>query len=82
MKIYYDNSGAISFYHDTGTSLCFKHINVKYLFIEEQIALSYISIEYIPIELMLANLLAKALTPKVLREHVTHMGLLESSFIC
>lgn len=34
LKIYCDNSGAISFSHDTGTSLRFKHINVKYLFIK------------------------------------------------
>ena len=55
---------------------------VKYLFVREKIALSYVSVEYIPTELMLADPLTKALAPKVFREHVTHMGLLESTYIC
>ncbi|KAH9697754.1 Integrase catalytic domain-containing protein [Citrus sinensis] len=82
LKIYCDNSSAISFYYNTGSSSRSKHIDVKYLFVREKIALSYVSIEYIPTELMLADPLTKALAPKVFRVHVTHMGLLESTYIC
>ncbi|KAH9669477.1 Integrase catalytic domain-containing protein [Citrus sinensis] len=81
LKIYCDNSMAISFSHNTGSSSRSKHIDIKYLFVREKIALSYVSVEYIPTELMLADPLTKALAPKVFREHVTHMGLLESTYI-
>ena len=73
---------AISFSHNTGSSSRSKHINVKYLFVREKIARSYVSVEYIPTELMLADPLTKALAPNVFREHVTHMGLFESTYIC
>lgn len=52
------------------------------MFVREKIALSCVSVEYIPTELMLADPLTKALAPKVFREHVTHMGLFESTYIC
>ena len=43
--------------------------------------MSYVLVEYIPTKLMLAYPLTKALAPKLFREHVTHMGLLESTYI-
>ncbi|KAH9737203.1 Integrase catalytic domain-containing protein [Citrus sinensis] len=82
LKIYCDNSAAVSFSHNTGSSSRSKHIDIKYLFVREKIALSCVSVEYIPTELMLADPLTKALAPKVFREHVTHMGLFESTYIC
>ncbi|KAH9735468.1 Integrase catalytic domain-containing protein [Citrus sinensis] len=82
LKIYCDNSAAVSFSHNTGSSSRSKHIDIKYLFVREKIALSCVSVEYILTELMLADPLTKALAPKVFREHVTHMGLLESTYIC
>ena len=41
LKIYCDNSVAISFSHNTRSSSRSKHIDVKYLFVREKIALSY-----------------------------------------
>ncbi|KAH9714963.1 Integrase catalytic domain-containing protein [Citrus sinensis] len=81
LKIYCDNSAAVSFSHNTGSSSRSKHIDIKYLFVREKIALSCVSVEYIPTELMLADPLTKALAPKVFREHVTHMGLFQSTYI-
>ena len=82
LKIYCDNSAAVSFSHNTGSSSHSKHIDIKYLFVREKIALSCVSVEYILTELMLADPLTKVLAPKVFKEHVTHMGLFESTYIC
>ena len=82
LKIYCDNSVVVSFSYNTGNSSRSKHIGVKYLFVREKIALSYVSVEYIPTKLILVDPLTKVLAPKLFREHVTHMGLFESTFIC
>ena len=48
LKVHCDNSIAVSFSHNTGSSSRSKHINVKYLFVREKITLSYVSVKYIP----------------------------------
>lgn len=44
LKIYYDIYVTISLSHNIRRSSCSKHIDIKYLFIEEKIARSYVSV--------------------------------------
>jgi hypothetical protein len=66
LMIFCDKSAAISFSRNTGSSSRSKHIVIKYLFVREKVAESYICVVH---------------TPRVFQKHVTHMGLLESSIL-
>jgi hypothetical protein len=79
LKIFCDNSAAVSFSRNTGNSSRSKHIDIKYLFVKEKVTESHICVVHTPTEHMLANPLTKGFSPRVFQEHVTHMGLLESS---
>ena len=47
-----------------------KHINIKYLVIEEYVKEKIMVIEHINIELMIANPLTKDMTPSKFKDHV------------
>lgn len=81
LKLFCDNSAAVSLSRNTWSSSRSKHIDIKYLFVREKIMASYINVEHISTEQMLADPLTKGLTPKVFQEHVAHMGLIESSVV-
>lgn len=81
LKIYCNNSAAVSLSRNVRSTTRSKHIDIKYFFVREKVAESYICIEYISTEHMLADPLTKGLAPKVFQGHVTHMGLLESYVI-
>ena len=51
-----------------------KHINIKYLAIEEYVKEKIMVIEHISIELMIANPLTKDMTPSKFKDHVNWMG--------
>lgn len=78
LKIFCNNSAAVSFSRNTGSSLRFEHIDIKYLFVREKVVVSHVCVVYAPTEHMLADPLTKGLSPRVFQEHVTHMSLLES----
>ena len=81
LKIFCDNSAAVSFSRNTRSSSRSKHIDIKYLFVREKVAESHICVVHIPTKHMLADPLTKGLTPIVFQGHVTHMRLLESSVL-
>jgi hypothetical protein len=65
LKIFCDNPVAVSFSHNTGSSLRSKHIDIKYLFVREKIVDSHICVVHTPIEHMLADHLTKGLSLRV-----------------
>jgi hypothetical protein len=81
LKIFCDNSAAVSFSRNTGSSSRSEHIDIKYFFVREKVVVSHICVMHTPTEHMLADLLTKGLSPRVFQEHVTHIGLLESSVL-
>ena len=81
LKIFCDNSAAVAFSRNTRSSSRSKHIDIKFLFVREKIVESCICIEHVSTEHMLADPLTKGLAPKLFQEHVTHLGLLESSVV-
>jgi hypothetical protein len=66
LKIFCDNSAAVSFSQNTGSSLRSEHIDIKYLFVREKVVESHICVVHTPTEHMLADLLTKGLSPIVL----------------
>ena len=76
LKLFYDNSVAVSFSRNTRNTSHSKHIDVKFFFVKEKVAESLISIEHTPTISMLENPLTKGLPICVFQEHVTLMGLL------
>ena len=61
LKLYCDNSAAISFSKNTTSSSCSKYIDIKFYFIKEKVAKGLITIEYMPTGSMLADPLTKDL---------------------
>ena len=76
LKLFYDNSAAISFSRNARSTTRSKHIDVKFLFIKEKVAESLISVEHTLTTSILANPLAKGLPICVFQEHITRIRLL------
>ena len=76
LKLFCDNSAVVSFSRNTRSTSGSKHIDVKFFFLKEKVAESFISVEYTPTASMLADPLTKGLPICVFQEHVTCMGLL------
>ncbi|KAI5640970.1 hypothetical protein M9H77_00390 [Catharanthus roseus] len=66
IKLFCNNKAAIYYSN--------KYIDLKFLVVKERVQNGIISVELIGSGFMLADMLTKALTPKVLTEHTTHMG--------
>ena len=75
LKIYYDNSVADSFSNDSKMSNANKHIDIKYLVMNERISSHQVSIDFIDTACMIADLLTKSLIPKIFKEHVKVMDI-------
>ena len=76
LKLFCNNSIAISFSRNTSNTFSSKRIDAKFYFVEEIGAKSLISVEHTPITSMLTDPLTKGLHICVFQEHVTRMGLL------
>ena len=76
LKLFCDNSAAVSLSKNTRSTSRSKHIDVKFLFVKKKVAESIILVENTSMTSMLENLLTKGLPICVFQEHVTHMGLL------
>ena len=76
LKLYCDNSAAVSFSKNARSTSRSKHIDIKYYFVKEKVAEALIAIEYTPTTSMLADPLTKGLPICVFAKHVTRMGLL------
>ena len=80
LKLYCDNSVAISFSQNTRSTSRSKHIDIKFYFVKEKVAESLITIEHTPTSSMLADPLTKDLPICVFQEHVSRMRLLGAEF--
>ena len=78
LKLFCDNSIAVSFSRNTRSISRSKHIDVKFFFLKKKVAESLISIEHTPTTSMLVDPLTKGLPICVFQERVTLMGLLEA----
>ena len=73
MKLFCDNSAAVSFSMSTSRS---KHNDVKLFFVKEKFLEFLILVDHTPMTSMLAVPLTRGLPICVFQEHVTCMGLL------
>ena len=78
LKLYCDNNLAVCYAHNNKSSGAVKHIDIKYIVVEDKVQDHDISLEHISIEKMLADQFTKGLPPNVFSEHVASMGLRES----
>ncbi|GKA84968.1 putative RNA-directed DNA polymerase [Tanacetum coccineum] len=74
LKIYCDNSAAVSFSNSNSSTGAGLYLDTKYLFVRERVEEQRISIEHIRTHEMLADPLTKGLPPKVFQGHVAKMG--------
>ncbi|GJV17704.1 putative RNA-directed DNA polymerase [Tanacetum coccineum] len=72
LKIYCDNSAAVSFSNSNSSTGAGLYLDTKYLFVRERV--ERICIEHIRTYEMLADPLTKGLTPKVFQGHVAKIG--------
>ena len=75
LKLYCDNSVAVSFSNNNSSSGAGLYLDTKYLFIRERVEENKLCVEYISTKNMLADPMTKGLPPKVFEEHVSKMGL-------
>ena len=69
MKAFVDNDGAISLANNPLSSARTKHIVVRFHFIQELTRSKTISVEYVPTKEQRADILTKALTGAIFKEH-------------
>ena len=69
IKVFVDNDGAISLANNPLRSARAKHIDVRFHFIRELTRSKTISIEYVPTKEQRADILTKALTGAIFKEH-------------
>ncbi|GJS64544.1 hypothetical protein Tco_0679108 [Tanacetum coccineum] len=74
LKIYCDNSAAVSFSNSNSSTGAGLYLDTKYLFVRERVEEQRISIEHIRTHEMLADPLTKGLPPKIFQGHVAQMG--------
>ena len=76
--IYCDKNEAMFYSKNNKISTGSKHMEIKYLTVNNLVKKLDIVIEHIRIEFMLADPLTKGLKPIVFKEHVVNMGVIES----
>ncbi|KAK9080260.1 hypothetical protein SSX86_001936 [Deinandra increscens subsp. villosa] len=74
LKIYCDNSAAVSFSNSNSSSGAGLYLDTKFLFVRERVEENNLCIEYISTHNMLADPMTKGLPPKIFQELVTKMG--------
>ncbi|KAJ9561683.1 hypothetical protein OSB04_006843 [Centaurea solstitialis] len=75
LKIYCDNSAAVSFSNNNSSSGAGLYLDTKYLFVRERVEENDICIEHISTTNMLADPMTKGLPPKVFQQHVVNMAI-------
>ena len=76
LKLFCNNSAVVFFSKNTRSTSHSKHIDVKFFFVKEKVAESFISIEHMLTTSILTDPLTKGLPICVFQEHITCMGLL------
>ena len=75
IKLHCDNVAAVFFSKNNKSGSHSKHIDIKYLVIQENVRENKIIIEHISTLLMVADPMTKELPPKLYRSHVERIGL-------
>ncbi|XP_057958549.1 secreted RxLR effector protein 161-like [Malania oleifera] len=78
LKIYCDNSAAVSFSKNDKYSKGAKYMEFKYFVVKEDVQKQEVLIEHISTNCMIADPLTKGLSPKTFIGHVEKMGIIES----
>jgi hypothetical protein len=78
LTIYNDNSATVCFSKNNKRSFGSKYMHIKYLVVREKILELQTSIIHIAKEEITVDPLTKGLPPKIFKEHVTHIRLVES----
>ncbi|KAH9678593.1 hypothetical protein KPL71_025781 [Citrus sinensis] len=76
LKIFCDNKSAVLYSNNNRSSTKSKHIDIKFLVVNERVQSGQISIEHIGTNSMIADPLTKGLPPKVFHEHTARMGVI------
>ena len=76
LKLFCDNSVALSFSRNTRSTSHSNHIDVIFFFVKDKVVESLISVEHTPTTSMLVDPLTKGLSICMFQEHVTRMRLL------
>ncbi|KAL5736760.1 hypothetical protein ACOSP7_031245 [Xanthoceras sorbifolium] len=74
LKLFCDNKSAVLYSNNNRSSSKSKHIDIKFLVVNERVQSGQISIEHISTNFMIADTLTKGLPPKVFHEHTAYMG--------
>ncbi|KAL3533116.1 hypothetical protein ACH5RR_006637 [Cinchona calisaya] len=75
LRLFCDNSAIIFMAKNNKSGSRSKHIDIKYLAIQERVKENKVVIEHVNIELTIANPLTKGMPPKIFRNHIVSMGL-------
>ena len=78
LRIYCDNSAAVRFSKNNKTTGGSKHIDIKYLVVEEKVQNGVVFIEHIKNILMLVDPLTKRLPSKLFMDYVVRVSLVAS----
>ncbi|KAJ4976296.1 hypothetical protein NE237_001402 [Protea cynaroides] len=78
IKIYCDNTSAVSFSNNTCSVSRCRHIEIKYFVVKEDVQDHHVQIEYVSTDDMVADPFTKGLPANVFVAHVGHMGLCKS----
>lgn len=76
LKLYCDNKLAVLYSNNNRSSTKSKHIEIKFLVVQERVQNGQISIEHIGTNSMIADPLTKGLSPNVFHEHTAHMSVI------
>ena len=79
LKIYCDNKLAVMYSNNNKSFSKSKYIDIKFLVVKEIVQSGQVFIEHICTNSMIADPLTKGLTPTVIHEHTTRMGVILSN---
>ena len=73
--MYYNNSTVVFLTKNNNSGSQSKHIDIKYLAIQERVKENKVTIEHISTELMIVDHLIKCMPPLIFKDHVSRIGL-------
>ena len=76
LKLFCDNKSAVLYSNNNMSSPKSKHIDIKFLVVNERIQSEQLSIEHIDTNSMIADPLTKGVPPKVFHKHTARMSVM------
>ena len=81
LKSYCDNNSAVLYYDNNISSSKSKHIDIKFLVVKERVHNDQLSIKHIETNSMIIDSFTKGLSPRVLHQNTTSMGVILYEYI-